>query len=94
MIINEAFIALKEGVSTKEEINTAMKLGTNYPQGPLKWADQIGLDLVLAVLTSLHDTFREERYRPAPLLSQLVSSGAIGDVVGTGFHMPGEKGMV
>jgi len=53
MIINEAFIALNEGVSTKEEINTAMKLGTNYPYGPFEWAEKIGVDKVKALLGKL-----------------------------------------
>ncbi|HYP39208.1 MAG TPA: 3-hydroxyacyl-CoA dehydrogenase family protein, partial [Chloroflexia bacterium] len=67
---------------------------TTYPTGPLRWADEIGLDTVYAILTSLQETLGEERYRPAPLLWQLVTSGVIGDVVGEGFHSPGEKGMV
>jgi 3-hydroxybutyryl-CoA dehydrogenase len=53
MIINEAFIALKEGVSTKEEINTAMKLGTNYPYGPFEWAEKIGVSKVNELLGKL-----------------------------------------
>ena len=53
MIINEAFIALREGVSTKEEINTAMKLGTNYPYGPFEWAGKIGIERVNALLDKL-----------------------------------------
>ncbi|MBO9682660.1 MAG: hypothetical protein J7502_08345 [Flavisolibacter sp.] len=53
MIINEAFIALKEGVSTREEIDTAMKLGTNYPYGPFEWAEKIGMEKVDSLLTQL-----------------------------------------
>lgn len=53
MIINEAFIALKEGVSTKEEIDTAMKLGTNYPHGPFEWAEKIGVRRVESLLRKL-----------------------------------------
>jgi 3-hydroxybutyryl-CoA dehydrogenase len=53
MIINEAFISLKEGVSTKEEIDTAMKLGTNYPYGPFEWADKIGIEKVYSLLSKL-----------------------------------------
>ncbi len=94
MIMNEAAFAVGEGVASVRDIDTAMKLGTNYPKGPLKWADQIGLDRVYAVLKGLQDAFGEERYRPAPVLWQLVGSGMSGDAAGEGFHTPGEKGMV
>jgi 3-hydroxybutyryl-CoA dehydrogenase len=94
MIMNEAAFALGEGVASVRDIDKAMVLGTNYPKGPLKWADQIGLDLVYAVLKSLQESLGEERYRPAPLLWHLVKSGTTGDSVGEGFHNPGEKGMV
>lgn len=60
MIINEAFIALKEGVSTKEEIDTAMKLGTNYPYGPFEWAEKIGIEKVNGLLKKL--SVHQERY--------------------------------
>ena len=62
MIINEAFIALKEGVSTKEEIDVAMKLGTNYPYGPFEWAEKIGIDRIKALLEKLYR--QKERYAP------------------------------
>ncbi|HEX9988642.1 MAG TPA: 3-hydroxyacyl-CoA dehydrogenase NAD-binding domain-containing protein [Chloroflexia bacterium] len=94
MIINEAAFAIGEGVASVRDIDIAMRLGTNYPKGPLRWADEIGLDTVYAILKNLQETLGEERYRPAPLLWQLVTSGVIGDVVGEGFHSPGEKGMV
>lgn len=64
MIINEAFFALSEGVSSREEIDTAMKLGTNYPYGPFEWAERIGLEKVHALLATLSKTNR--RYQPAP----------------------------
>jgi 3-hydroxybutyryl-CoA dehydrogenase len=60
MIINEAFIALKEGVSTKEEIDTAMKLGTNYPYGPFEWAEKIGIEKINSLLVKLSK--QQERY--------------------------------
>jgi 3-hydroxybutyryl-CoA dehydrogenase len=94
MIINEAAYALGEGVASVRDIDIAMKLGMNYPQGPLKWADEIGLDTVHAVLKSLMASLADQRYRPAPLLWQMLRSGATGDAVGEGFHTPGEKGMV
>lgn len=66
MIINEAFIALKEGVSTKEEIDTAMKLGTNYPYGPFEWAEKIGLEKIKILLDKL--STKEKRYLHSFLL--------------------------
>ena len=68
MIINEAFIALKEGVSTKEEIDAAMKLGTNYPYGPFEWADKIGIKKIASLLQVLSKN--ETRYTPSSLLTQ------------------------
>lgn len=94
MIINEGSFAVGESVASVRDVDIAMRLGTNYPKGPLRWADEIGLDLVLAVLNHLRESFGEERYRPSPLLLQLVHAGATGDAVGEGFHTPGEKGMV
>jgi 3-hydroxybutyryl-CoA dehydrogenase len=94
MIMNEASFAVGEAVASVRDIDTAMRLGTNYPKGPLRWADEIGLDVVLAVLASLRESLGEERYRPSPILWQLVQTGATGDSVGGGFHTPGEKGMV
>lgn len=67
-IINEAFIALEEGVSTKDEIDKAMKLGTNYPYGPFEWADKIGLKNITSLLTKL--SVQQNRYTPSPLLKQ------------------------
>ena len=66
MIINEAYFALADGVSTREDMNTAMKLGTAYPYGPFEWASLIGLDKIAALLSKLSAT--EPRYQPAPLL--------------------------
>lgn len=68
MIINEAFISLGEGVSTQEEINTAMKLGTAYPYGPFEWAEKIGLQNIVTLLTKLSKT--QTRYAPSELLVQ------------------------
>lgn len=68
MIINEAFIALGEGVSTQEEINTAMKLGTAYPYGPFEWAEKIGVQNIVTLLKKLGQT--QPRYKPSDLLVQ------------------------
>ncbi len=72
MIINEAAQVYSEQVATKEDIDTAMKLGTNYPYGPLEWADRLGIGLVYNILTALQRDFGEDRYRPHPLLKEMV----------------------
>jgi 3-hydroxybutyryl-CoA dehydrogenase len=86
LIINEAARSLEEGVASAEEIDIAMRLGVNYPQGPLRWADQIGLDEVLAVLEGLQRETGDDRYRPAPLLKKLVIAGFLGETSGRGFY--------
>ena len=84
-VINECAFALGEGVASAEDIDTGMVLGLNYPRGPLTWADEVGLDRVLAVLDSLWEEYREERYRTAPTLRRLVRAGRLGRASGTGF---------
>ncbi len=74
MLINEAYFALMEQVASSNDIDLAMKLGTNYPEGPITWSQQIGLPQVVAVLDAIHSNLREERYRVSPLLRQLSSS--------------------
>ena len=86
LIINEAARSLEEGVATAEEIDVAMRLGVNYPQGPLRWADQIGLDEVVAVLEGLQRETGDDRYRPAPLLKKLVVAGFLGETTSRGFY--------
>ena len=86
LIINEAARSFEEGVATAEEIDVAMRLGVNYPQGPLRWADQIGLDEVVAVLEGLQHETGDDRYRPAPLLKKLVVTGFLGEASGRGFY--------
>jgi 3-hydroxybutyryl-CoA dehydrogenase len=70
MLINEAYFAMMEGVADDAAIDTAMKLGTNYPRGPVEWARKIGLVHVVAVLHALQGYFGEDRYRCAPLLTR------------------------
>lgn len=75
MIVNEAAFALMEGVASVQDIDTAMKLGTNYPKGPLAWADAIGPDVVAGILQALFEEYGEERYRPCVLLKQYARAG-------------------
>jgi 3-hydroxybutyryl-CoA dehydrogenase len=85
-MINEAIFCLSEGVSTKEDIDTIMKLGMAHPMGPLQLADYIGLDVCLAIMNVLHDGFADSKYRPAPLLKQMVQAGRLGVKTGSGFY--------
>jgi 3-hydroxybutyryl-CoA dehydrogenase len=85
-LINEAASALLENVASAEDIDQAMKLGTNYPHGPLAWADHIGLDAVLGVMTGLYEEWGEDRYRPSPLLRRMVLAGRLGKKTGEGFY--------
>jgi 3-hydroxybutyryl-CoA dehydrogenase len=85
-MINEAVYALYEGVASAKDIDTAMKLGTNQPMGPLELADFIGLDTCLAIMNVLHDGLADTKYRPCPLLRQYVAAGRYGRKNGKGFH--------
>lgn len=85
-MINEAVYALYEGIATVEDIDTAMKLGTNQPMGPLTLADFIGLDTCLAIMEVLHDGLGDTKYRPCPLLKQYVLAGRLGKKAGKGFY--------
>jgi 3-hydroxybutyryl-CoA dehydrogenase len=85
-MINEAILALQEGVATKEAIDTVMKLGANHPMGPLELADFIGLDTCLNILEVLRKGFASEKYAPAPLLRRLVDEGKLGKKTGHGFY--------
>ena len=73
MIINEAAQVYSEQIASKEDIDTAMKLGTNYPFGPLEWADRLGVELVYNILAALQRDFGEDRYRPHPLLKEMAN---------------------
>ena len=85
-MINEAVYCLYHGVGTCEDIDTVMKLGMNHPMGPLALADLIGLDTCLAVMETLHDGFKDSKYRPCPLLRKYVEAGWLGRKTGRGFY--------
>lgn len=85
-MINEAVYALYEGVAEVKDIDTAMKLGTNQPMGPLELADFIGLDTCLAIMNVLYDGLSDTKYRPCPLLKQYVAAGRFGRKNGKGFY--------
>ena len=85
-MLNEACFALMEGLGTAEDIDTAMKLGTNQPMGPLQLADFIGLDTVLYIAEVLHKGLGDDKYRPCPLLRQYVDAGWYGKKSGRGFY--------
>ena len=84
-MINEAIFALGEGLATAAEIDDAMKLGANHPIGPLALGDLIGLDVQLAVMQVLYEGFKDPKYRPAPLLVEMVEAGYLGRKTGRGF---------
>lgn len=85
-MINEAVFTLYEGVATAEDIDTVMQLGMNHPMGPLKLADMIGLDTCLFIMNVLYDGFKDPKYRPCPLLQQMVDAGYTGRKSGRGFY--------
>jgi len=77
---------LMEGVSSREGIDTVMKLGMNHPMGPLALADLIGLDVCLDILEVLHTGLGDPKYRPCPLLRRMVAAGRLGRKVKKGFY--------
>jgi 3-hydroxybutyryl-CoA dehydrogenase len=85
-MINEAVYCLYHSVGTREDIDTVMKLGMNHPMGPLALADLIGLDTCLAIMETLHDGFKDSKYRPCPLLRKYVEAGWLGRKTGRGFY--------
>jgi 3-hydroxybutyryl-CoA dehydrogenase len=95
-MINEAVIALWEGVAGVEEIDNVMKLGMAHPMGPLQLADFIGLDVVLAITRVLQDGFGQPKYAACPLLVNMVQAGKLGIKSGEGFYIynPVDKQMV
>ncbi|WEK33152.1 MAG: 3-hydroxybutyryl-CoA dehydrogenase [Candidatus Pseudomonas phytovorans] len=84
-MINEAVFVRQEGLASAEDIDTGMRLGCNQPIGPLALADLIGLDTLLAIMEAFHEGFNDSKYRPAPLLKEMVAAGWLGRKSGRGF---------
>jgi len=85
-MINEAIFVLAEGLASADEIDAGMKLGCNQPIGPLALADMIGLDTMLSVMNVFYEGFNDPKYRPAPLLKEMVAAGYLGRKTGRGFY--------
>jgi len=85
-LINEAAFLVSEGTASAEDVDTCMTLGCNFPLGPLALADLIGVDVVLAIMETLHGKLGDPKYRPCPLLRRMVAAGRLGRKTGRGFH--------
>jgi 3-hydroxybutyryl-CoA dehydrogenase len=85
-MVNEAVFAFAEGLASPEDIDNAMKLGCNHPIGPLALADMIGLDVLLSVMNVFYADFNDPKYRPAPLLKEMVAAGYLGRKTKRGFY--------
>lgn len=85
-MINEAILVFQEGLASAEDIDAGMRLGCNQPIGPLALADLIGLDTLLAIIEAFYEGFNDSKYRPAPLLKEMVAAGYLGRKTGRGFH--------
>ncbi|MDA2919276.1 3-hydroxybutyryl-CoA dehydrogenase [Desulfobacterota bacterium AH_259_B03_O07] len=85
-MLNEAVFALQDGLGSPEEIDKAMKLGTNQPMGPLALIDLIGLDVTLDIIDVLYKEFQDPKFRAAPLLRQMVRAGWLGRKTARGFY--------
>ena len=85
-MLNEAMFCVMEGVAEPEAVDTVMKLGMSHPMGPLTLADFIGLDTCLAIMKVLHKDMNDDKYRPCPLLEEMVNEGKFGRKSGEGFY--------
>ncbi|MOA42972.1 putative 3-hydroxybutyryl-CoA dehydrogenase [compost metagenome] len=86
-MINEAVFVLQEGIATAKDIDEGMRLGCNHVIGPLALADLIGLDTLLSVMDVFYSSFNDSKYRPAPLLREMVEAGYLGRKSGQGFYL-------
>ena len=93
-LINEAAFAVMEGVATPADIDSAMKLGVNYPKGLLAWADEIGIPVIALILDGLYREYAQERYRPCVLLKQYLRAGWNGKSAGRGFFIYNDKPII
>ena len=85
-MINEAIFCVQDGIATADAVDQVMKLGMSHPLGPLALADLIGLDVCLSIMKVLQDGLDQQKYRPAPLLEQMVAAGQLGRKSGRGFY--------
>ncbi len=88
-MINEAINCVYEGLASPEDVDAMLKLGANHPMGPLSLGDLIGLDIVLDIMETLYGGFDDPKYRPSPLLKQMVDAGYLGRKAGRGFFTYG-----
>lgn len=88
-MVNEAINCVYEGLANPEDVDEMMKLGANHPMGPLSLGDLIGLDIVLDIMETLYSGFDDPKYRPSPLLKQMVDAGYLGRKTGRGFFRYG-----